>query len=583
MIPYEIISDFKDSKCVLFIGSGVSRGLSDEEGLPTSSELTKLLCNTLLCRDIKNEDTLSSIAQEVVWKYNKSRYELQQLLKKVYDKNSLNPLRAHLAISSLNLDNVIIITTNYDRLIEKAFIQKNKDLNVIIDDGDLIERGLGKNPLIKIHGCISKPSSCVITETDYYDWLTKQSELKNYVRSLFLLKKIIFIGFSLSDINFRILLSELVAKLGKNAKPSYCVVKKLETNTYNYIFLTNELGVQFVEMDATLFLEKLAEDLSNESILHCLDIPNIKNIYLQTGSDENYELFIAKKLGEGLKESSAGSIIITEKVRKYIYELFQKDDFKYYQNIVQPCDIPINMIWVPSGEFIVGGDRHGNEVIKIGNISKCFFIDKYPVTVKEYKKFVQLEEEASHHFCNPNEPHNKEHNPDVLKDWKYIPTDYFTNPKYENYPMVCVDWWDAYAYAKWAGKRLPTELEWEKAARGIDGRSYPYGDIFNLEVSNTFESKINMLESVGKHPGNKSPWGCLDMSGNIWEWVFDKFDNNDSRPFANRVTRGGSFTRESYRSKSAYRNDHSPTAQWPTRGFRCAMDIKKEVKEDGAF
>ena len=103
--------------------------------------------------------------------------------------------------------------------------------------------------------------------------------------------------------------------------------------------------------------------------------------------------------------------------------------------------------------------------------------------------------------------------------------------------MVGVSYYEAEAYAAWAGKRLPTEKEWERAARGTDGREYPWGNEFDSEKCNTKESKIGKTTRVTRYPNGISPAGCYDMAGNVWEWTSSWYD--DERTV--RVLRGGSW------------------------------------------
>jgi serine/threonine-protein kinase len=133
--------------------------------------------------------------------------------------------------------------------------------------------------------------------------------------------------------------------------------------------------------------------------------------------------------------------------------------------------------------------------------------------------------------------------------------DYFGNPEFKDYPAVHVTWFDADAYCRWAGRRLPTEAEWERAARGDDMRTFPWGD----EPPNSFNSnslnRVGDTSRVGTYAQGISPFGALDMAGNVWEWVADYYDSDyySISPAADptgadtagrgflRVIRGGSF------------------------------------------
>ncbi len=99
-----------------------------------------------------------------------------------------------------------------------------------------------------------------------------------------------------------------------------------------------------------------------------------------------------------------------------------------------------------------------------------------------------------------------------------------SGPDYPEHPVVGVTWFEADAYTRWSGKRMPTEAEWEKAARGSDGRCFPWGEQFDARYANTRDGSIGTLEHVGARPGQASPYGVLDMAGNCFNWCLDWYD-----------------------------------------------------------
>ena len=145
------------------------------------------------------------------------------------------------------------------------------------------------------------------------------------------------------------------------------------------------------------------------------------------------------------------------------------------------------------------------------------------------------------------------------------------------FPVVNVSWAQAAAYAEWQGKRLPRESEWEFAARGGDGRLYPWGNEWRTGCANAGDGSAGSLTRVGSFPGCASPSGLLDLSGNAWEWTADrllKYDNPDVLLAPGRVIRGGAFDAKSDHATTTYRGVVPEGRGYEKTGFRCAMDVK---------
>ena len=153
-------------------------------------------------------------------------------------------------------------------------------------------------------------------------------------------------------------------------------------------------------------------------------------------------------------------------------------------------------------------------------------------------------------------------------------------PGREAFPMTGVTWYGAAAYAAWAGKRLPSEAEWEKAARGTDARKFPWSNTLDYDKLRFGQDKLG---PVGSKPEGASPCGCLDMVGNAWEWTSSAFrpypyvasDGREDPALAERrVARGGSWDGEPHIATTTYRFRPEPTLAYPFLGFRCAKSAE---------
>lgn len=187
---------------------------------------------------------------------------------------------------------------------------------------------------------------------------------------------------------------------------------------------------------------------------------------------------------------------------------------------------PSPMIQIPEGEFLSGPNKTKASV-------KAFEIDKFEVTNAQFKEF------------------DKEHTIPAGK---------------ENNPATEVTYFDAEAYCKAAGKRLPTSAEWEKAARGADGRTFPWGNKADPAKANVVESGKTASVPVGNYKDGVSPYGVMDMSGNVWEWV-DAYADSEKQY---RVLMGGSFFDDMNNSTVYSRLRSIPDDSHEYYGFRCA-------------
>ncbi|MGI6377001.1 MAG: formylglycine-generating enzyme family protein [Anaerolineae bacterium] len=219
-----------------------------------------------------------------------------------------------------------------------------------------------------------------------------------------------------------------------------------------------------------------------------------------------------------------------------------------------PVDDPA-MVYVPGGTFVFGSMDKAEESPRQEAQIDGYNIDRYPVTNTDYQVYVQATgAEAPRHWEEGVIPAGK-----------------------ENHPVVWVTWEDANAYCAWAGKRLPTEMEWEKAARGQDGRKYPWGDAFSSANVNSSESGLRDTSSVDRYAAGASPYGAEDMVGNVWEWTADWFDAYRGSLYymdrfgeTHRAYRGGSWFDGADSVTTTTRGSGEPTFKFSTLGFRCA-------------
>ena len=221
--------------------------------------------------------------------------------------------------------------------------------------------------------------------------------------------------------------------------------------------------------------------------------------------------------------------------------------------------MPINMVRIPKGPFLYGDE---NESVTIAH---DYFIDVYPVTNELYKRFIDSGSYRKREHWSHDGWRWKEEMEDLKR--RLFPFALGPHPeRYEADHPVFVDYYEAEAYAKWTGKRLPTEQEWEKAARGTEGRRYPWGKEFDKEMCNSAETGIGDTTPVMKYASGVSPYGCYDMAGNVWDWTCTWVGDEV-------VLRGGSYNFPPNLLRSAFSIKENP--KWGEAficGFRCAQD-----------
>jgi len=265
------------------------------------------------------------------------------------------------------------------------------------------------------------------------------------------------------------------------------------------------------------------------------------------------------------------------------------------------------MVYVPDGTFVRGtsaaraqalttqfGDYFAVETPQRSIYLSAYYMDKFEVTNHQYAQFLAALATDSPPYAHPEAPFHKDPTPTYWHDRRLNGA---------TQPVTGVDWYDAYAYCRWAGRRLPTEAQWEKAARGPSGQEYPWGDSWRAAYSNNAEAtfgqpilshqqwihllaplRLDVLQRlttpVGSFPDGVSPYGVHDMGGNLWEWCQDSYQKDyyqyalsrnppgpSSSPY--KVLRGGCWSSHRGMIRAAYRNYDLATDRHLEVGFRC--------------
>ena len=252
------------------------------------------------------------------------------------------------------------------------------------------------------------------------------------------------------------------------------------------------------------------------------------------------------------------------------------------------ADAPQDMVLIPAGEFQMGSnapEAFVDEQPIHPVYLNAFYMDRYEVTNAQYQQFVlEVRQWQKDRIAA------RFHDGNYLKHWNG--NNY--PPGKAEHPVVYVSWYAAMAYAEWAGKRLPTEAEWEKAARGgLVGQKYPHGDSIDTSKANYGLNRNTV--PIGQYPANR--YGLYDMAGNVWEWCLDAYDldfYSESRyrnPIAGpdsitrlinrfgnvesvRVLRGGSWGYLAHDVRVSVRGSDAPTFTNDDVGFRCVKDVR---------
>lgn len=230
--------------------------------------------------------------------------------------------------------------------------------------------------------------------------------------------------------------------------------------------------------------------------------------------------------------------------------IVNKDENDFYEAFYKAYDLTI--IYIPPGKFMMGADDGKDEESPSHEVDlDGYLIGKYEITFAQYDIYCEdigIKKPGDHGWGR------------------------------ENWPVIHVSWYDAVAYCQWLSEKigltvqLPTEAQWEKAAHGPGGLIYPWGNVYNMYNCNSKEGELKKTSLVGTYARGKSPYGCMDMAGNVWEWCSDWYDKdyykispakNPQGPVSDdkrdkRVMRGGSWDREAIELRCAARGNGNP-------------------------
>ena len=274
-----------------------------------------------------------------------------------------------------------------------------------------------------------------------------------------------------------------------------------------------------------------------------------------------------------------------------------------------------NMVLIPEGEFVMGKSdsvdhhhdghghndhaHHGHKNIDFGKPAHkvyldSYYIDKHEVTNKEYYEFMKADGYNKPDFWTEEGWNWRLENNISKPNWWTLDksSKAKSSPEYPNHPITGISWYEAMAYAKWAGKSLPTEAQWEKAAKGNNANyMYPWGidepDCFFANFSNEkYKFCVGSTSEVGSFENGKSPYGVYDMAGNVWEWCKDWYnaDYYKVSPYKNpeyseigtkKVMRGGSWVNAKEFITLTYRQNVKPGLRTYFNGFRCVVENKE--------
>ena len=337
------------------------------------------------------------------------------------------------------------------------------------------------------------------------------------------------------------------------------------------------IGLMTVAFLLAVLLFTLGDESSLQKGIVRLGVPEFSTytIYDTSLMASNIHKSIIASDGSLVHSRSAGAVTVIQP------STYLTDSLLYLPSVMVPGYTYLPAVYntgdrseeilIPAGTFLMGCDgsdpdrlcRPSNQYPHLVYLD-AYYIDKNEVTNARYQVCVEAEG-----CTEPSQRNSATRDP------------YYGNSTYANYPVVWVNWYQAAEFCAWAGKRLPTEAEWEKAARGSeDSRWYPWGDEIPDATMANFGEIVGDTTPVGAYSEGASVYGVMDMAGNTWEWVNDWFGfyyypaspgENPPGPSTgeHRGRRGGSWGESAYRARSDYRSINLPENAANSNGFRC--------------
>ncbi|MEN8241274.1 MAG: SUMF1/EgtB/PvdO family nonheme iron enzyme [Chloroflexota bacterium] len=278
---------------------------------------------------------------------------------------------------------------------------------------------------------------------------------------------------------------------------------------------------------------------------------------------------------QSASQSSSRDTIVVQQPVPMTDQSLETPDF--YTAKINPID-GASLVFIPSGEFMMGAEINQTIELCFSYRDECLaedFADEEPVHAVKLSSFWIFQHEVS----------NEMYRNCVDKGGCQIPalTDFYNDQEYSDHPVVYINWYAAADYCDWAGGRLPTEAEWEKAARGADQRFYPWGEVGNCQLANYKGCVVKMTNPINGLKEGASPFGVLNLAGNVAEWTADWYSTDyfSITPYINpigpmagefKVIRGGSWKNPVFGLRTTNRAANFPEIFSTGIGFRCVID-----------